>query len=751
MVPRPLSVRSKLALLFFSACALTFGVGGAFISRSVSSTLEQEILTRLEYQSRAYATALDAHLSMLARRTEDFASDGFVRDAGERLLAQAPGSGPETKEALGLRSHLLRNKLPLVNDFSDLWIVSADGAILLAAHEDPPPSLMRWLASSTALDRALVSDFFVPSAGEAVARLAIAAPLTSREGGRRLGWLVASVNPNAWIFGALGASGLGTQASLGELGRVHLIDARGARLTLLGELFREGLPSATSEHVQSGFGIVHRRPAEARERSPLQAPESDLLLSSFPLLSAPMRLEVELSTGEALDTLAGLQGRNFGIGIVVAIAACLVFLLPMGLLMRPLLRLAEAARRIGNGELPPPVCVDSKDEIGEVGRSFVAMAQAVEERTRLQERSAADLRRRQGELQAERDRLNAVIGSMAGGLIVLDPSGHPVVFNQAAEPVLRALQDREHGIESRHLCERGALGSAACHACLFDPLRAPKSCQVEIGSRTYEIHASKLPPDVDGKVGRVLVCHDFSDRVNLDDRLIHQERLAVLGEVAAVMAHELNNPLAAISMYNQMLGCEVQDSPSLVENVDVIQRNVESCKRAVRELLDYATGATPEVDAIDVGAVLEDVAIFTRPLRERAEVKLEIQCPSAPLEAWGDELQVRQIFVNLMVNAIQALAPRGGTVRMRASAEGQHVVVTIEDDGPGIPAEVQGEIFRPFFTTKDRGQGTGLGLSTARRIAEMHGGGLELVRTGETGTVFRVRLMQHEPTLAGTK
>jgi len=747
MAPRSLTVRTKLALLFFTACALTFGLGGSFISTSVTNTLEQEILTRLELQSRAYAVALDGYLSRLALRAEDFASDGFVRDASERLLDQAadgqPGSGGDPTLAASLRTHLLRSKLPLVPAFGDLQLVSSDGDLLVAAREPPPEETRAWLASAPRGDELLFSRLIARESDGSRPRLALAAALVSRQGGRRLGWLVAWVNPSAWIFDALRATDLGWNDA--ERGVLHLLDGSGSRLTLLRGIFEDELPAIDSEHVRSGFGLVFqddRAHVDASSDGPGVADEP--LLRRFPLVASGWSVEVESRAGDALSAVAGLQGRIFGIGLLVAAAALVLFLLPMRVLTRPLLQLAEAARRIGGGDDSPVITIDSNDEIGEVGRSLAAMALAVQERTRVQERTAEDLRRQQGQLKAERDRLKAVIGSMRGGLIVLDPDGRPVVFNQAAEPILRALQSGMIEITSHHVCELQVSSTDACHACLFDPDRAPKSCQVEIGERTFEVHASQLPPDADGRIGRVLVSHDFTDRVNQDERMIHQERLAVLGEVAAVMAHELNNPLAAINMYSQMLEGELEGQPELAENVQVIQRNVESCKQAIRGLLDYATGATPEVDSVDIVAVLEDAAAFTRPLRERAGVEFVLNAPeSAPL-AWGDELQLRQIFVNLIVNAIQALAHAGGTVTADVQFEENHLAVLISDDGPGIPLEAQDMIFRPFFTTKDRGEGTGLGLPTARRIAEMHGGGVELLETGERGTIFRVRLMQQE-------
>ena len=160
--------------------------------------------------------------------------------------------------------------------------------------------------------------------------------------------------------------------------------------------------------------------------------------------------------------------------------------------------------------------------------------------------------------------------------------------------------------------------------------------------------------------GRVLVSRDLSDRITQDEQQIHQERLVVLGEVAAVMAHELNNPLAAINMYNQMTIAEVETESDIAENSQVIARNVQTCKRTIRELLDYATDATPEIGSVDIGATLEDASIFLRPIRERSSVKLSMDVPEGLPGVTGDEVQIRQVFVNLIVNAIQAFGPGGG-------------------------------------------------------------------------------------------
>jgi signal transduction histidine kinase len=181
------------------------------------------------------------------------------------------------------------------------------------------------------------------------------------------------------------------------------------------------------------------------------------------------------------------------------------------------------------------------------------------------------------------------------------------------------------------------------------------------------------------------------------------------------------------------------DSPYR-EHLGVIRRNTENCSRAIRELLDYATGAGPEVQEADLHAIVEDAARFVRPVADRAGVAVDLDLAAKEPTLTGDEIQLRQVFVNLLLNAVQAIDGKGGAIRVTSRDEEAHVVVEVADDGPGISAAAAARIFEPFFTTKPRGEGTGLGLPTARRIAELHGGGLELVETRPGRTVFRVRL-----------
>ncbi len=733
-------VRYKLPLMFISVCLLAFGVGGYFVSGSARHALEGEILSRLEFQSRAYATALEGRLQMLARRTEDFASDGYIRDYAEALLREPEGPlANQLREDLGV--HLRENKLPLEPSFLDLFVFGPEGELLLGTSETLTELPTEALSTGRATAPSHFSNF-VPALSGGPPRLFISTPVTSRRGGVSLGRLLSCVHPARWIVDAMRGSDL-TLAHGVDPVRLQLVDRARKHLVVESSMLEEPGPDTRSELFQSSYGLQLLSQEQAKDlANSIRRGGHDLFAKSYPIGASGWSVQVDLVPDNAFAPVGGLQNRFLGVGLVLALVASALLFFPMRFLARPLLRLSEAARQLRDGDFSRRVPIESSDEIGELGESFNSMADAVQERTESLQQSAEALLDRQRELSLERDQMRAVISSMQDGLVVLNAAGEPVVYNRAAAPILRQIIESDQELTSHHVCSmrKNKHNEQECRQCLFDPAGGPRSCVLEINGGVYEVHATRLAPDKDGRSGRVLVSRDLSDRISQDERQIHQERLAVLGEVAAVMAHELNNPLAAINMYNQMSAEDAPAGSEAAENAQVIERNVQTCKRAIRELLDYATDTTPEIVAVDIADTLEDVSAFLRPIRERSNVKLVVNIPSGLPEVTGDEVQIRQIFVNLIVNAIQALGSRGGTVSVKARVADRHLAVDVSDDGPGIPEEAREQIFRPFFTTKARGDGTGLGLPTSRRIAEMHGGGLELVSTSPAGTTFRVRL-----------
>jgi len=233
-----------------------------------------------------------------------------------------------------------------------------------------------------------------------------------------------------------------------------------------------------------------------------------------------------------------------------------------------------------------------------------------------------------------------------------------------------------------------------------------------------------------------------------------QERLAALGGMAAVLAHEIRNPLGAIKGLAQFLGEKTSGDPTRAEMTQTIARETTRLERLVNDLLTYARPRPPERQAMDLAALVGRVLSLLGPAAAEAAVTVHADVARGIPPISGDPEQLQQLFGNLLLNAIQAM-PNGGVVRVSAvtspstssraaSAPGDQtwIDVCVEDSGPGIPEADVPHIFEPFFTT--RAKGTGLGLAICRQIAEAHGGTIRVSSTGPEGTRIEVTLPAEE-------
>ncbi len=262
-------------------------------------------------------------------------------------------------------------------------------------------------------------------------------------------------------------------------------------------------------------------------------------------------------------------------------------------------------------------------------------------------------------------------------------------------------------------------------------------------------------------IGLVLVVRDLREIVSLRDRLTLSGRLAAVGQLAAGIAHEINNPLAFVRANLGMLRenwstLEVmvekatepaESAVALAEGEELIDESLEGVDRAVaivRDVMGLAHAGRGRREAADLNALLDGVLRIAAPqLRQRGRIEKRYGA-IPPLLCEPQELQ--QVFLNLVVNASQAIEPTG-TIRITTQSEGDWAVVCVEDDGSGISAELLERIFDPFFTTKPVGEGTGLGLGIAFEIVRWHGGDITVESQPGRGSRFRVRLPIHADTI----
>ncbi len=234
------------------------------------------------------------------------------------------------------------------------------------------------------------------------------------------------------------------------------------------------------------------------------------------------------------------------------------------------------------------------------------------------------------------------------------------------------------------------------------------------------------------------------ERRRMEEQLRESDKLSSLGLLASGVAHDLNNPLASISGYAQLL-LRGEPEPERAEDLQRILREVERCRGIVKSLLGFARRSEPERHPVDLAAALREILeLRDRELRASG-VRLALRAPRTVPPLLADASQLQQVFLNIVLNAEHALRQRGGgalriTVREVANGTGPGTLhVDFFNDAPPIPPEVLPRIFDPFFTTKSKDEGTGLGLAVSRRIVRDHGGDIT-VRSDVQGTVFSVQL-----------
>ena len=230
------------------------------------------------------------------------------------------------------------------------------------------------------------------------------------------------------------------------------------------------------------------------------------------------------------------------------------------------------------------------------------------------------------------------------------------------------------------------------------------------------------------------------------DRLLHSERLATVGEVVAHVSHEIRNPLATIGGYARKLGAHPEDTARITRGTSIIVQEVEKLEMLLKEMLDFTSPRTPRFAPIDVNGVVTTLADVHRDALADQGIELETAlAPDVP-PVFADAGQLQRAFLNLWHNAVQAMeaAPADRPRRLRIGTQRDAVGVRIvfADSGPGIPADLRTRIFTPFFSTKARG--TGLGLAAVRKIIDDHGGTIA-VDSSEAGTTFTVVLPARTP------
>ncbi len=269
------------------------------------------------------------------------------------------------------------------------------------------------------------------------------------------------------------------------------------------------------------------------------------------------------------------------------------------------------------------------------------------------------------------------------------------------------------------------------------------------GARTVALAASRLPEADPPSV--LFIGRDMTHERELRVRLMESDRLAAVGELVAGVAHEVNNPLSSISAFAQLLLRDGALGQSQRDSIEVIRAETMRASQVVKDLLAFARRSEPQRAPLDLNALVERTVRMRQYQFTEASVEVQTSLAEDLPSVLGDARQLQQVCLNLLTNAVQAMAPHGGSLVVRTYAGDGQVQLEVRDSGPGISAAARAHVFEPFFTTKKEGEGTGLGLSVSYGIVSAHGGSIAVADTGPSGTTFRVSLLSVESPASDTE
>jgi len=375
------------------------------------------------------------------------------------------------------------------------------------------------------------------------------------------------------------------------------------------------------------------------------------------------------------------------------------------------------------------------------------------------------LNRKVEELNRTRNYLNNILDSMTEGLIALNYKGEITLLNKTAEIISGYKSNEVLGLSYQQLFGRG---NRAFSSILEKSLREKKSLMGErkfyTPNKSLLLEVSTNP--INNKKGEIegilAVFRDISIIKELQEEIRRKERLAILGEMATTIAHEIRNPLSGIEGFALLLKENLKDGLKEKKWIDNVVRGTRSLNSLLTNLLDFTHPIKPNFHQIEIKKVIEESLLFiTQKIQEeKLNIQIEKRLPSGSIKINGDSILLKHAFLNLLLNATQAISEKGKiTISINKKVhsclrsrkffkewEGDYILaksfediyINFSDTGCGISSEEKKKICQPFYTTKSKG--CGLGLAITQRIIQNHGGMIKVDSKKDKGSTFTVIL-----------
>ena len=357
--------------------------------------------------------------------------------------------------------------------------------------------------------------------------------------------------------------------------------------------------------------------------------------------------------------------------------------------------------------------------------------------------------RRARDARAESDaRYERLVETAADAIFTVDREGRFTSVNRTMEHV---MERKKEDLLGHHFRETLLPATVVVAEQLFQDMLQGKRGRMDLGypmgnGETRYGSITTAPIIENGQVmGAVGIMRDVTEGRRLAEQLLQREKLAAIGQLVSGVAHELNNPLAGIMAFAQLLQ-GTGATPDQHDALETIQREAKRAARIVANLLLFARQRNPERTETDLNQVLRDTLELRRYVLRTQQVEVVTDLDESLPRTWADAFQLQQVALNLITNAEQALHAHRGPKRITLATRRRDgmLEMSVSDNGPGIPATQLDQLFNPFFTTKPVGEGTGLGLSISDGIVRQHGGTILVESRPGEGATFTV-MIPHAP------
>lgn len=403
------------------------------------------------------------------------------------------------------------------------------------------------------------------------------------------------------------------------------------------------------------------------------------------------------------------------------------------LALRPLTAISRRLDLLASGQADPRETGEKRlDEYGVVSHKI--------ERLGRQVRDVKEV------FSALKENLDQIMANLQDGLMLFTSDFRAVLVSASAERFVGKPRGEMLGCTPTEIfSERTALGNAILEA--FDTRQPVNAEEIETENGRRLQLALDFIEERGERIGALLTLRDAESVHRIEDEIELSRRLAAIGRLTSGVAHEVKNPINAIVVHLEVMRQKLREvDPDTRRHIDVIGSEIQRLDRVVQTLVDFTRPVELRLMETDLRKLVDDVVALASPAAEQNKVHLERHTGQEALRTRIDVDLVKQAVLNIVINGVQAM-PDGGTLQLKMRREGENALLTIRDEGQGIPEDIRDKVFNLYFTTKKGG--SGIGLAMAYRVVQLHHGSLEFQSLAGEGTTFYLRFPLIESTTAG--